>query len=679
MNQAINTRPLASTQISLNALVRTAVGLFGEQHLEAEAEFFRRLQADEDGGFPALTSSVGERLQWLRREGFGRISLPPALALLAREFQLESSQGFCPQLLCLSIGGELENDYLLNLALARLQGPDASARPALHVIAALLEFICERSCSPLELITWPLIKQGIVQVQGEGPLPLRQLKVEPALWQCLTRLQDHGGGQKFHFPGMSCLAQSDSALIPAAMVAEVDRWAALIRSRALRGVVLRGFEAAGREVACLLAERLGRVPALIEGKMWQQQPLLEVAAHYSQCLPIIRLQLGPAERFQVDGRTPLPCAATPLVFLAGREGSVEIDGLINVELPVMAAAQRQLLWQSCLGDALPGTQLARSALLDGVQIQQVSKIASLEAQRNNEALLGHHIVNARFALGSGQLRQLAQPVSRQVDADALILTKRLRAQFEQLMQRCLEREGLWSGLGHSAGASASCGVRALFTGDSGTGKTLAASHLATRLQAPLYRLDVAAVMNKYVGETEKNLGLLMDEAAASDAILLLDEADALFGKRSDGESTGDRFANMLTNFLLTRIENHSGIVILTSNARERIDSAFTRRLDTIIEFTAPGVEERYAIWQSHLGSRSPGEAICRQLAAYSDLAGGCIRNAVLNAAALDPGGRGEAIRPASLYQTLAGEYQKLGRSLPAPLEQLRRACEAVQE
>ena len=267
---------------------------------------------------------------------------------------------------------------------------------------------------------------------------------------------------------------------------------------------------------------------------------------------------------------------------------------------------------------------------------------------------------------------------RSVPGDALVLPDDLLERFDALVARCRQRETLSDGLGSSL-AEPARGVRALFCGESGAGKTLAASRLATILGAPLFRVDLSAVMNKYIGESEKNLGRLLDEAAALDVILLIDEADALFGRRGEGKDTGERYANMLTNFLLTRIEQHPGIVVLTSNNRGRIDSAFTRRFDAIIEFPPPGATERLRIWESHLGGRSPDAALCRQLASYCTLPGGYIRNAVLQAAALDPAGDADAGAPAHpiaaerLVAALLEEYRKIGRTPPPQLLHARGA------
>ena len=294
------------------------------------------------------------------------------------------------------------------------------------------------------------------------------------------------------------------------------------------------------------------------------------------------------------------------------------------------------------------------------------------AQRRNQRLSLAHVTQARRQLGSERLRLLAQPVEREIDKDAIVLAPLVEEELERLIDRTRQRESLWQGLGATLQQTHTAGVRALFVGDSGTGKTLAASYIASRLGAPLYRVDLSAVMNKYIGESEKNLSALLDMAAASDVVLLFDEADSLFGKRSEGKETGERFANMLTHFLLTRIETHPGIVLLTSNNRERIDNAFTRRLDLIIEFPLPGFTERFNLWRSHLGSRGPGDEIYRLLASYCDFTGGQVRNVVLSAAVSAEQG---PITSQHLHIGLLAEYRKLGRELPSKLDQLNASAD----
>ena len=181
---------------------------------------------------------------------------------------------------------------------------------------------------------------------------------------------------------------------------------------------------------------------------------------------------------------------------------------------------------------------------------------------------------------------LAEPLRSRVCDEALVAAPELLAELETLIARCRLRDDLTAGLGASATTRYRSGVRALFTGPSGTGKTLAAGWIATRLGLPLYRVDLASVTSKYIGETEKNLSQLLARAEQAEVVLFFDEADSLFGKRTDIKDSNDRFANAQTNYLLQRIETYDGIVLLTSNSQARFDSAFARRLDFIIDFPA---------------------------------------------------------------------------------------------
>ena len=210
-------------------------------------------------------------------------------------------------------------------------------------------------------------------------------------------------------------------------------------------------------------------------------------------------------------------------------------------------------------------------------------------------------------------------------------------------------------------------MRALFVGPSGTGKTLAAGWLATRLGLPLYRVDLASVTSKYIGETEKNLAQLLARAEQAEVVLLFDEADSLFGKRTDVKDANDRFANAQTNYLLQRIESFDGIAMLTSNSRARFDSAFTRRLDVIIEFPRPARRSAARSGSAHLGQgHDLNQTALNQLAATVDLSGGHVRNAVFAAAASARAAK-RTLTYKDLVRGIAGEYRKLGRQVPAGL------------
>jgi SpoVK/Ycf46/Vps4 family AAA+-type ATPase len=232
----------------------------------------------------------------------------------------------------------------------------------------------------------------------------------------------------------------------------------------------------------------------------------------------------------------------------------------------------------------------------------------------------------------------------------------LRRDLDVLLARCRYR---------AAPANRVPGVRALLSGPSGAGKTLACSWLATRLCLPLFRVDLSSVVSKYIGETEENIARLLDRAEAGDMVLLLDEADSLFASRTETQDSSDRFANNQTNYLLSRIENFDGIAILTSNGPERIDAAFTRRLDQVIPVPLPAPPQRRAIWLAHLaGGHALTAGELNRLSGLVDLAGGHLRNIAQTARVLaEP----RAVSWADLVRAVELEYRKLGRSVPGGL------------
>jgi len=214
-------------------------------------------------------------------------------------------------------------------------------------------------------------------------------------------------------------------------------------------------------------------------------------------------------------------------------------------------------------------------------------------------------------------------------------------------------------------------VRALFHGPSGTGKTLAAQLLAASLQMDLYRLDLSMVVNKYIGETEKNLDRIFARAEELDVILLLDEGDALLTHRTSVQTSNDRYANLETNYLLQRLESYEGILIVTTNALDCIDAAFQRRMDVMVDFRPPEAAERWNIWQIHLPFAHQVEApLLAELASRCVLTGGQIRNAALHASvlALD---RGEPVNSLHVELAVQREYRKTGGVCP-----LRRTAAA---
>jgi MoxR-like ATPase len=545
------------------------------------------------------------------------------------------------------------------LGVALLQAPFPGARPGVHLALDLMQELFDAGPGDaLALASGKLVGSGLLDLIGEDALPQRTLAIRLPLWRVLA-------GAPPAWPGARLLpAPAACGVAPAVL----DATAAAIASGDCGGVVVRGAPGSGRgAVAAALAARLGRAALEVPAALAREDRGFATACDAALWLPVVRLAPEAGEALTLAG-------VQPAAALAGTHGAVLGARLIELHVAPPQAGARAGLWRAALGergDGLPAA-LLEGAILHPPAIASVARAACRRAAAEDRAVRPADLRAARQALAPDGLGRLAHPVAREVGAEALVAGPALAAELATLLARCRARETVWRGLGPSLAASATPGVRALFAGDSGTGKTLAAAYIATALAAPLYRCDLAAVMNKYIGESEKNLGALLDQAEAADVVLLFDEADALFGRRGEGGETGERYANMLTNYLLTRLEAHGGIVILTANSKARIDPAFWRRLDQVIDFPAPGYAERLALWRSHLGARAPDDAVLERLASYCDLAGGSVRNVVLAAAVMTPADR--PIGPDSLTPAMQREYAKLRRAVPAALALALRAA-----
>jgi hypothetical protein len=381
-------------------------------------------------------------------------------------------------------------------------------------------------------------------------------------------------------------------------------------------------------------------------------------------MPVFGCEIEPGEHRIVP---LIPGYQGPVLMLAGPDGTLELElgSTMSWSVPLPDKAERLELWQGYLADTELSTELAGDHLHSAGRIAELSRQSLREAELNQRRQpLLEDIRQAAWMSEGGGLGALAQAIRTDVPDKALVLRPQTRQDLFLLIQRCRGRESLGQNLGITVKTSYQVGVKALFTGPSGTGKTLASGWLATHLSLPLYRVDLASVTSKYIGETEKNLAKLLANAEQDEVVLLFDEADALFGKRTEVKDANDRFANAQTNYLLQRIESYKGIVLLTSNSRARFDPAFTRRLDMIIDFPAPGPEERRTLWQVHLGTTHQlSTRQLNQLAASCNLCGGHIRNATLTAA-VKAQAQDRAIEFADIIQGLTGEYKKLGRQMP---------------
>ncbi|HYG60194.1 MAG TPA: ATP-binding protein [Symbiobacteriaceae bacterium] len=375
---------------------------------------------------------------------------------------------------------------------------------------------------------------------------------------------------------------------------------------------------------------------------------------------MIRCDLGPGETYEVPA---LPGYSGPILVLMGDEGGLRGEAALSavtLKLPPLDRTLRRRIWREAFrGHRVYGMDaITDQFLLPGGHIRQVAKMAAARA-----ALEGHKSISlidvrhASRALNRQSLDTLATRLEAEGAWKELALSSETRAKLEEMEQRCRHRESLQEQVQGR-------GVRALFSGPSGTGKTMAAKILAASLGMDIYRVDLAAVVNKYIGETEKNLHQVLSRAEELDVILLLDEGDALMARRTDVRSANDRYANLETNYLLQRLEHYQGIVIITTNAGDLIDQGFRRRLDVVVTFVPPGAPERLLIWKLHLPKDHQVPApYLADVAARCALTGGQIKSAATHGALLAVD-QGSAFTQQILADAILSEYRKAGALCP---------------
>jgi hypothetical protein len=360
----------------------------------------------------------------------------------------------------------------------------------------------------------------------------------------------------------------------------------------------------------------------------------------------------------------------PVVLTGGRSW----DPAWSREVPLVVAApvptevERQAFWAAALADAAPpafdAAAATRAFRLAPEQVLRAARSAHRAADAAGRPLEPTDIAAGARAQNAAGLERLARRVEPAASWDDLVLPRVVAAQLHEIAARARHRDrviGEWR-MGHAAARGR--GVTALFAGDSGTGKTLSAEVLAGDLGLDLYVIDLSTVIDKYIGETEKNLDRIFTEADRVNGVLLFDEADALFGKRSEVKDARDRYANVEVAYLLQRMERFDGIAILTTNLRANVDDAFTRRLDAIVDFPLPEEPDRLALWERNLPARVPREPELDLafLARQFKIAGGNIRN-ICVAAAYFAAAADHPISMADLIRGTEREYRKLGRLL----------------
>ena len=332
---------------------------------------------------------------------------------------------------------------------------------------------------------------------------------------------------------------------------------------------------------------------------------------------------------------------------------------------------QRTMWRDALGaaagqlngeiDEIVGQFDFDRAAIESVSAGVLREVDSNEADGDSERL-AERLWRRCASQQRPELERLAHRIEPKAEWDDLVLVDDEKSTLETVATHVRRRMTVYRDWGFAEKSSRGLGIAAVFSGESGTGKTMAAEVLANELALDLYRIDLSSVVSKYIGETEKNLRRIFDAAEGVGAILLFDEADALFGKRSEVEDSHDRYANVEVSYLLQRIEAYRGLAILTTNFKEAIDSAFMRRIRFVVDFPFPDADARAAIWRKVFPEATPtADLDFRQLAELK-VTGGNIRNIAMDAA-FRAADRDESVGMEHLLEAARTEYSKIGKRL----------------
>jgi SpoVK/Ycf46/Vps4 family AAA+-type ATPase len=354
----------------------------------------------------------------------------------------------------------------------------------------------------------------------------------------------------------------------------------------------------------------------------------------------------------------------PLVVATTRATVIKRP-VYRINIPRPDREQQRALWQNLLPDDLPdvdhvATSISASFDLDTAGIRTAAMtLRGLASDGDDTDALLRTVCREQTRERLDELAERIEPLAGWSD---LVLRESQIVVLREIGTHMRHRDEVYETWGFAGKSNRGLGITALFAGPSGTGKTMAAEVLAGELALDLYRIDLSQVVSKFIGETEKNLKRVFDAADQSGAILLFDEADALFGKRSEVKDSHDRYANIEVSYLLQRMECYRGLAILTSNMKDALDEAFLRRIRFIVNFPFPGIDQRKEIWQGIFPKAAPTEDLDPERLAQLDIAGGNIRNIALNAAFLAAADGGSITR-SEILRAARGEYAKRDRTV----------------
>lgn len=593
--------------------------------------------------------------------GFPEVAPDSRLARLQQTFGLSS---FDLDLVVLALAPELDRRY--DRLYSYLQGSAGSTRPTVDLA---LNLFCDTAVDRLSdrihfAADAPLIRHRLISLESEQAKPTlltRSLHLNPQVIRFLL-----------HQPGVD----AGCALIQPTLLLEdlppdlSQQLKALVEQNWQTPLLFQGSDRifkqqAANALAYALNQSLLVVTEISEfdqlfREAWFQNALLylEIDDLDERAIAALCDSLSSSLASSLENRWVIVSGNKPL-------RATKPLGIVTVVFPLPDFVQRQNTWRRHLAAAkVVIDELALGALADRFRLSATQIVDAIATARHTAQWKSEEI--DLFAAARAQSEQDIVGLARKIEPvygwDDIVLPADQIAQLQELCNQAKYRPTVYHDWGFGARLSRGKGLNVLFSGLPGTGKTMAAEVIAQALQLDLYQIDLSQIVSKYIGETEKNLDRIFTAAASANAILLFDEADALFGKRSDVQDAHDRYANIEIGYLLQKMEAYEGIAILTTNLRSSIDDAFVRRLRFMIDFPLPNERDRKTIWARILPDALPCQADLDLdlLAKRFEISGANIRNIALAAAFL-AASDGKVVGMDHFIWATKREYQKMGK------------------